>query len=133
MYLRFNTINKTTHKPNVLRFWIKIWCSTHLYCCSEPNMDDPLGFLLATQQKYKSRWFNERFYRLIVSKVFLTKVIKRRVRWVVATTVQVYGSFRLRGKIKNWKAHTWGRDCCGQGRIYTRYTSVAKKTCSQTL
>jgi hypothetical protein len=21
-------------------FWVKIWCSTHMYSCFKPNMDD---------------------------------------------------------------------------------------------
>jgi hypothetical protein len=27
-------ISEMTHKPNVLRFWIKMLCPTHLYSCS---------------------------------------------------------------------------------------------------
>jgi hypothetical protein len=31
-----------TCKPDTLIFWVKIWCSTHLYCCSESNVNDPM-------------------------------------------------------------------------------------------
>jgi hypothetical protein len=27
-------INEKIHKHNVLRFWVKIWCLTHVYSCS---------------------------------------------------------------------------------------------------
>jgi hypothetical protein len=27
-------ISERTHEPNVLRFWVKMWCSTHLCSCS---------------------------------------------------------------------------------------------------
>ncbi|MCI34605.1 hypothetical protein A2U01_0055825, partial [Trifolium medium] len=33
-------ISMRTHKSNALRFWVKMWCPTHLYSCSEPNVDD---------------------------------------------------------------------------------------------
>ncbi|GAU48976.1 hypothetical protein TSUD_245670 [Trifolium subterraneum] len=39
--------------------------------------------LVMTQQWYQSRWFNEGFDRLLVSKVFLTKMVRRRVPCVV--------------------------------------------------
>ncbi|MCI60878.1 hypothetical protein A2U01_0082134 [Trifolium medium] len=40
----------------------------------------PPGCPLVTQQWYESRWFDEWFERLLVSKVFLAKVVRRRVQ-----------------------------------------------------
>jgi hypothetical protein len=31
-------IGENIHKPNVLRFWVKMWCPTHLYNYSESNV-----------------------------------------------------------------------------------------------
>lgn len=33
-------ISKRTHTYIVLRFYVKVWWLSHLYGCSEPNMDD---------------------------------------------------------------------------------------------
>jgi hypothetical protein len=38
-------ISKRTHKLNASRFWVKIWCQTHLYCCFEPIADYPSAIL----------------------------------------------------------------------------------------
>jgi hypothetical protein len=38
-----------------------------------------------TQQWYQSQWFDEGFDRLLISKVFLTKVVRRRAEIVVAS------------------------------------------------
>jgi hypothetical protein len=40
---------------------------------------------------YQNRWFNEGFDRLLVSKVFPTKVVRRQVPLSTTTVVQVYG------------------------------------------
>jgi len=37
------------YKPNVLRFWVKLQCESHLCDCSWPDMDDPYRL---------SSWFN---------------------------------------------------------------------------
>ncbi|PNX71294.1 hypothetical protein L195_g027169 [Trifolium pratense] len=73
-------ISERTHKPNTLSFELK--CGVQLACevVLKLNMDDPPGCpLVTTQQWYQSRWFDEGFDQLLVSKVFLTKVVRQRV------------------------------------------------------
>ncbi|GAU41469.1 hypothetical protein TSUD_237190 [Trifolium subterraneum] len=34
-------ISEMTHKPNALRFWVKVWCPTHLGSCPRLNVMIP--------------------------------------------------------------------------------------------
>jgi hypothetical protein len=87
-------ISKRIHKLNALRFWIKVWWLTNLYGCSESYVDIP-NIPLITQHWYQNRWFDEGFYRLLVLKVFLTKVIRWRVPLsAAATAVHVQGLWK---------------------------------------
>jgi hypothetical protein len=72
-------ISEKIYKLNILRFWVKVWCWTHLYYCFGPNMDDRSNCPLMIQQWYKGRYFDEGFNRLVVSKVFLTNIVRQRV------------------------------------------------------
>jgi hypothetical protein len=64
-------------------------------------MVDDLWIPLVPQQWYQSQRFNEEFDRLLISKVFLTKVVRRSVPLSVATTIQVYGyPYPLEGEHK---------------------------------
>jgi hypothetical protein len=78
-----------------------VWCSTHLYCCFVPNMDDRPNYPLMIQQWYQGQCFDEEFNRLLVSKVFLTKVVRRQV-----LLSAVNGGASI--------IRTWGEDCCGK-------------------
>jgi hypothetical protein len=88
-------INERTHILNTLRFWVNVWCPTRLWSCSWTKCWWSPGYPLVTQQWYQSRWFNEGFDRLLVSKVFPTKVVRRRVLLSTTTVVQVYGWRKL--------------------------------------
>jgi hypothetical protein len=42
-------ISEMTHKSNALRFWLKVWCLTHLYSYFESNVEDLLAALVTQQ------------------------------------------------------------------------------------
>jgi hypothetical protein len=83
-------ISETTCIPNAFRLSVKLWCPIHLWA----------GIRVDGSTKGSTS-------SLYISKVHLTKVVRRRVPLSTTTAVQVKcmneDSFYLRSDIMNWR------------------------------
>ena len=110
-------ISERTHKLIALRFWVRVWCLSHLYGCLD--VGGPPGSP-RDPTVVSEPWFDEGFDRLLVSKVLLTKGVQAAGSVVggdnSSTSISVCGwkSSAWGVSMMNWWTHTWGWDCCVQ-------------------
>jgi len=93
--------------PITLRFWVRMWCLSHLCGCSGLDVGGPSGSP-RDPTDVSELWFNEGFDQLFVSKVLLTKGVQATGSVVCRdngdTSINVCGwkSFRIRGDHDEW-------------------------------
>jgi len=93
--------------PIALRFWVRMWCFSHLCGCSGLDVDGPSGSP-RDPTVVSNSWFNEGFDRLFVSKVLLSKGVQAAGSVVCGdnggTSISVcrWKSFSVRGDHDEW-------------------------------
>jgi len=89
--------SERTHKPSTLRFWVKVWCSNHLYDCSKSNVmipQTPRNPVVVPEAL-----FNEGFNWLLDSNDFVTKDIQVAGPVIVNSGTSGWKILYLRGSI----------------------------------
>lgn len=71
-------ISERTHKLNILKFYVKMWCSTHSYDCSWFNIYDP--------------WCSPHEYNILIFKNY---PISMSTEWVTCTPLSMLSSIKI--------------------------------------